>query len=474
VEDHSLAQIQSALLAGVFTVSDLVANYLDKAKLAKKHKPYIEIFTEELIAQARKLDERIKTERESLGQLFGLVISIKDNFCYQGHLATASSKILDGFVAPYSATVIERLVQADALIIGRTNCDELSMGSTNETSYYGPTKNALDANRVPGGSTGGGAVAVALKTCLLSLGSDTGGSIRQPAAFNGLLGYKPSYGTISRWGLIAYGSSFDTIGLIGHRVADIKAVMEVVSGPDTYDSSALDIPLSFEPNITTEANKIKIAYSSQLINDTSIASEVQASAQAFMAQLQATGYELVDVDLEYADYLVPAYYILTCAEASSNLSRFDGIRYGHRTAVPTDNYKQQMKLSRTEGFGSEVKRRILLGTYVLSEGYYDAYFSKAQKVRMLIKSRMEEILTQNDFFIMPTTTSLPWNLGESIDPIQVYLSDRYTVLANLCGIPAISFPVNNIAGNFPLGMQLMSLSKHDNNLLEITERLQAL
>lgn len=453
----------------------LAKAYLERAEETATYNAYIEIYTDELLVQAAALDKKISESPDNLGALFGAVVSIKDNICYRGHLATAGSKILDGFVSPYSATVVERLLAADALIIGRTNCDELSMGSTNETSFYGPAKNALDPTKVPGGSSGGGAVAVALNTCLISIGSDTGGSIRQPAAFNGVLGYKPSYGLISRWGLIAYGSSFDTIGLLGHSATDMISFMKVLAGPDAYDSTALPEPVSFSSGDLSDPSKIRIAYSKRMIEHSRVEEDIRKGTMAYIAQLENAGYELVDIDLDFAEYLVPTYYVLVSAEASSNLSRLDGIRYGHRSTLPTDDYKELIANSRTEGFGREVKKRIMLGTYVLSEGYYDAYFKKAQKVRAVIKARVEEILSSNDFLLMPTTTSSPWPLGQKHrDPLQAYHGDMYTVLANLCGIPAISFAVDNIEQNTSLGIQLMTRTTNDSNLLSIIDQLTLL
>ncbi len=467
----SLAQIQAALLSGELTAIDLVSSYLDRCAETKSHNAYVEIFEEEIKIAAQTLDEKIKNNKDKLGPLFGAVVSIKDNLCYKDHLVTASSKMLDGFVAPYSATIVERLIEADAMIIGRTNCDEFCMGSYNETSYYGPVKSAIDPTKVSGGSSGGGAVSVALGTCLVAIGSDTGGSIRQPAAYNGMVGYKATYGSISRWGLIAYGSSLDVIGFIAPHTEDITKVLTVVAGRDEYDSTSIDIPNAVQKE---EITTLKIAYSSKVMNDPELKAELRQGAREYIVKLKAAGHELVDVDLKYEDYYVPTYYILACAEASSNLSRYDGIRYGHRSAEDVDDYKELIWKSRAEGFGSEVKKRIMLGTYVLSQGYYEAYFLKAQQVRTLIKEHTDELLASHDVLLMPVTTSLPKAIGEQKDPIQSYLSDRCTVLANLCGLPAISYPVYNIEGAAPLSMQLITASKQDNYLLAVSQALLSL
>jgi len=470
----NLTDIQERLWAGTITVLELCQAYLARAIEISDHNAYVELFETELLAAAIQLDKKIKEEPEKLGPLFGAVISIKDNLCYKDHIVSAGSRMLVDYVSPYSATTVERLLAADALIIGRTNCDEFSMGSTSESSHYGPIKNALDPDKVPGGSSGGGAVAVALHSCLLSVGSDTGGSVRQPGAFNGVLAYKPSYGAISRWGLLAYGSSLDTIGLMGHSITDMQSVMKVIGGPDAYDSTAITEVLSYsvtQPKVTPD--QTKIAYSSSLLNHELVSDSVRQSVQSHLTELVTRGYEVVDVDLDFADYLVPCYYILATAEASSNLSRYDGIRYGHRSEAAVTDYKTLMKKSRSEGFGLEVQKRIMMGTYVLSEGYYDAYYGKALEVRAMIIDEMEKLFAKANFLMLPTTTVEPWNLGENTeDPLAHYFSDLFTVLANICGMPAISYPIENArAGGLPIGMQLMSARKRDGNLLSVVRQL---
>lgn len=463
-----LPEIQERLRNGSLTVWELCKAYIKRAKEISDHNAYIELFESELLDSAARLDQKINDQPQELGLLFGAVISIKDNICYKNHKVSAGSKMLSDYVSPYSATVVERLLAADALIIGRTNCDEFSMGSTSESSFHGPVKNAIDARKVPGGSSGGGAVAVSLHSCLISIGSDTGGSVRQPGAFNNVLAYKPSYGAISRWGLLAYGSSLDVIGLMGHSVEDMQAVMTVISGPDDYDSTAIPEALNYSyDKIQQSSDKIRIAYSSALLSHSLVSEPVRKSADAHLATLRGQGYELVDVDLNFADYLVPCYYILATAEASSNLSRYDGIRYGYRTANEVDDYKSLMKQSRSEGFGLEVQKRIIMGTYVLSEGYYDSYYGKALEVRAMIKSKMEQLLDKYDFLLLPTTTMEPWALGENMeDPLTHYFSDLFTVLANICGIPAMSYPIGNLSGSgLPIGMQLMSEKGKDGKLL---------
>lgn len=469
---RNLEQIQSYLLDGQLSVEELVLNYLANIESHLDFNAYVEVFKDEAITQAKALDKRIKEDKGALGSLFGMVVSIKDNLCYKEHEVTASSKMLTAYVSPYSSTVVERLLDADAIIIGRTNCDEFSMGSTNETSVYGPTFNSKDKALVPGGSSGGAAVALAKDTCLVAIGSDTGGSIRQPAAFNGVIGYKPSYGLVSRWGLIAYGSSFDQVGTLSHCVQDSAKVLSVISGPDDYDSTLVpDAPPNFN-TLKLDLKKLKVGFVENMFNHEKLKDQVKLSSNSFLQNLENHDVDIEALHFSFTDLLVPTYYVLCTAEASSNLSRFDGIRFGHRSTVETEDYREMIRQSRTEGFGFEVKKRIMLGTYVLSEGYYDAYFKKAQQVRNMIKDEMETAFEKYDFIIMPTTTDVAWSLGEAKnDPLEMYLSDVFTVLANLCGLPAISLPIENKKGHLPLGIQLISRHNKDKSLLAFAKEI---
>ncbi|MCL4126290.1 UNVERIFIED_CONTAM: hypothetical protein GTU68_054502 [Idotea baltica] len=394
-----------------------------------------------------------------------MVISIKDVLCYKEHEVTAGSKMLRGFRSQFTSTAVQRAIDAGAIIIGRTNCDEFAMGSTNENSYYGPTLNGLDKDRVPGGSSGGAAVAVQKNTCLVSLGSDTGGSVRQPAAFCGVVGMKPTYGCISRYGLIAYASSFDQIGLVSHNVEDLSRVLSVIGGHDPLDSTSLNRPAP-ALNVEPSTKKYKIATIAEISDDPTINSEVSAACDDRIQQLKKQGHEVESISFDLLPYLVPTYYVLTTAEASSNLSRYDGIRYGHRAAGVTDINSLYID-SRSEGFGIEVKRRIMMGTFVLSVGHYDAYFAKAQSVRRKIVNRLEEIFKEYDFILMPTTTNSAPKVGE-MNPMEMYLSDVFTVLANIGGIPAISLPHNNIEGKMPVGVQLLSRTQNDEALISLS------
>jgi aspartyl-tRNA(Asn)/glutamyl-tRNA(Gln) amidotransferase subunit A len=408
-----------------------------------------------------------------IGRLAGMVIGIKDNICYKNHKVSASSKILAGYVSPYSSTVVERLLSEDAVIIGRLNCDEFAMGSSNENSAFGPVLNPYDNTRVSGGSSGGSVAAVATNLCLAALGSDTGGSIRQPAAFCGLTGLKPTYGRVSRYGLIAYASSFDQIGTITHTAEDAARILEVIAGPDGLDATLSSEPVpEYSVGLKNSGKKYNIAYISQLLENESIIPEIRSLYRHTLDKLRQSGHSIHPVDFDYFDYLVPAYYVLTTAEASSNLARFDGVRYGYRADNPQD-LDDLYKKSRSIGFGHEVKRRIMLGTFVLSSGYYDAYYSKAQKVRRIITDATDNILKSNDYLFLPTTPDVAFRFGEnSDDPIKMYLQDIFTVQANLTGHPAISYRCGYANNGMPAGMQIIGRKFDEAGILALADSLQ--
>ena len=469
----SLKEVQKAVRKGEISCQDLVKFYLNNIQDSQNLNAFVEVYEEEALAQAKVLDDKLQQPSENLGKLFGLVISIKDVLCYKNHKVSASSKILDGFESLFSATAVERLLAEDAIIIGRTNCDEFAMGSTNETSYFGATKNASDTERVPGGSSGGAAVSVQAEMCLAALGSDTGGSVRQPASWCGVVGFKPTYGRISRHGLLAYASSFDQIGIFAPQSEDIAIILEVIAGADAYDStvSEKDIEPYHEPSKDGLGQK-KIAYFPEAINHEGIDETIRTATLHFIDQLRKEGHIIEEVSFDYIDYLVPTYYVLTTAEASSNLSRYDGVRYGHR-AKEVKNLQELYRKSRTEGFGKEVKKRIMLGTFVLSVGYYDAYYTKAQQVRRLIKDKKNEIFGDYDFILMPTTPNFPPKLGASEkDPISTYLADIYTVFANLAGVPAISIPIHTTENALPIGVQLIANNFQEHKLLTFVKELE--
>ncbi|MBI3234701.1 MAG: Asp-tRNA(Asn)/Glu-tRNA(Gln) amidotransferase subunit GatA [Bacteroidetes bacterium] len=444
----------------------LVQQYLDNIDSNKHLNAFIEVFADECKERAILIDEKIKAGKA--GKLAGMVIAIKDNIAYKGHQVTASSKILKGFTSIYSSTVIEKLLQEDAIIIGRCNCDEFAMGASNETSVYGPVLNAANNEYVPGGSSGGSAVAVQANLCHAAIGSDTGGSIRQPASFTGTVGLKPTYGRVSRWGLLAYASSFDQIGPITQSLDDAALILEVISGIDQHDATVSSKPVEQYSNITGQLEPKKIAYLKECFGE-GVDPEIKESLLKLMNQLKDEGHQIEEVSFPYLDYLVPTYYILTTAEASSNLSRYQGLQYGHRTEEKGD-LDQLFKLSRTEGFGKEVKRRIMLGTFVLTSDFYDAYYTKAQKVRRLIKTKTEEILNSYDYILTPTTPTSAFKFGEkSKDPVAMYLADIFTVQANISGHPAVSIPAGVHSNGLPFGVQILGRSFEEQSLLNFAK-----
>ena len=462
----SYSEVKKALSAGK-SVVDIVNTYLAEIKQQTELNAFLEVFDQDALAQAHIIDEKIKAG--TAGKLAGMVIGLKDNICYAGHHVSASSKILEGFESIYSATVVERLLAEDAIIIGRLNCDEFAMGSSNETSAYGPVKNNLRLSCVPGGSSGGSAVAVSAGLCTVALGSDTGGSIRQPASFTGTFGYKPTYGVVSRYGLLAYASSFDQIGPFTNNVEDLALVLAVMSGKDPKDATSSSKKLTFQlGNKPTE--KHKIAFLKEALENENVDPEVRAQLEKTIDELRAAGHVVEGVSFPYLDYLVPAYYVLTTAEASSNLSRYDGVHYGHRSEV-AKGVEETYVLSRTEGFGTEVKRRIMAGTFVLSHGYYDAYYTKGMKVRRVLKDKTKEIFANYSFLLLPTTPATAFESGAVNDPIQMYLQDIFTVHANLTGNPAISLPIGQHSNGLPFGIQVMADDFNDEALINFAQLL---
>jgi aspartyl-tRNA(Asn)/glutamyl-tRNA(Gln) amidotransferase subunit A len=465
---NSLKHIQSDIQQNKTTLRSLVLHYLGNISARKNLNAFIEVFQEEALSQADVIDQKIKLG--TAGKLAGLVIGLKDNICYKNHQVTASSKILAGFESVYSATVVSRLIAEDAIIIGRLNCDEFAMGASNETSTYGPVKNAFDETRVSGGSSGGAAVAVQSDMCQATIASDTGGSVRQPAAFCGVIGIKPTYGRVSRNGLIAYASSFDQIGPITKSMYDMQLLMEVISGKDDTDATSSSKPVP-EYSSALMPIKQKIAYIKECVYHEGIDPEVQKSTLDVIEKLKKQGHEVVEVSFPYLEQLVPVYYVLTTAEASSNLSRFSGLMYGHRSASAKD-LESTFRKSRSEGFGTEVKRRIMLGTFVLSAGSYDAYYTKAQKVRRLVQEKTNELLSQYDFLLSPTTPTTAFKFGEKTDnPIAMYLADIFTVHANISGNPAISVPMGKHTNGMPMGVQLMAKHFCEGEMMQLASTI---
>lgn len=431
---------------------------------------FLEVFEKTGLEQAAKVDQKIKAGKA--GKLAGVIVGLKDNICYKGHRVSASSKILEGFESLYSATVVDRLLAEDAIIIGRLNCDEFAMGSSNENSAYGNVLNPLNEKCVPGGSSGGAAAAVAANLCHVTLGSDTGGSIRQPASFTGTVGIKPTYGRVSRYGLIAYASSFDQIGPITKTVEDNAIVLEVISGQDAHDNTSSSKKVeNFSKELSVE-KKYKIAYLKECVEAEGLDPEIRKVIENQIENLKSQGHIVEAISFPYLDYLVPIYYVITTAEASSNLSRFSGIHYGHRSTAATD-LESAYKKSRSEGFGKEVKRRIMLGTFVLSAGYYDAYYAKGQKVRRIIYDKTREIFKNYDFILTPSTPGTAFEFGKnSADPIKMYLEDIFTVQAPIVGIPAISVPCGTHSNGLPIGLQLMADFFEESKLYNLASRIK--
>jgi aspartyl-tRNA(Asn)/glutamyl-tRNA(Gln) amidotransferase subunit A len=465
---ESIAKYQTDLMNGSCTCVAAVHFYLDKIAQQASLNAFVQVYAEEAVERARQLD----TERANglpMKPLHGVVIALKDVLSYKDHPLTAASNILKGFNAIFTATAVEKLLEAGAIIIGHTNCDEFAMGSTNEHSAYGKVLNGIDNSKVPGGSSGGSAVAVQTDCCMLSLGSDTGGSVRQPADFCGIIGLKPTYGRISRYGLIAYASSFDQIGIFGKNIPDVALLLEIISGADGFDSTASKEPVESYSKSLTPKSQLKIAYFKEALESPSLDPEIASTLQNFMEKLRNEGHIVQPVDFEYLDYIVPTYYILTTAEASSNLSRFDGVRYGYRPVDKKPDLHSFYCQTRSEGFGWEVKKRIMLGSFVLSSGYYDAYFTKAQQVRKLLVDKTNLIFNNFDILLLPNAPTTAFSFGEkSNDPISMYLADIFTVFSNLTGVPGISLPLFWHSNGLPFGIQAMTNRFSELSLLQVS------
>ncbi len=463
---NDYAALRAGLNAGRVSCRDIVRYYLDNIIKGKHLNAFLLVFNDEALKRADEIDQKLKAG--TAGKLAGMVIAVKDVLSLKGYTLTCSSKILEKFEALYTATAVQRLLDEDAIIIGKTNCDEFAMGSSNENSAYGCVLNPLDNSRVPGGSSGGSAAAVAADMCMVSLGTDTGGSIRQPAAFCGIAGLKPTYGRISRYGLTAFASSFDSIGPFAKSIRDAALVLEVMAGKDKNDSTSVDHAVD---NYSAELDDpglsgVKIGVITDL-DEAGLQIEIKDTLSQTIEMLRSKGAQIIPVELPNLRYSIQAYYILTTAEASSNLARFDGARYGLRakdSAVLEDMYVN----SRTEGFGTEVKRRIMLGTYVLSHGYYDAYYKKAQKVRRLIKEDFQRVFKDVDFIVAPTTPTTAFKLGEKTnDPLAMYLNDVYTTSSNLSGNPALSVPAGIDKSGLPIGLQIIGKDFDEAGILRL-------
>jgi len=466
----TIESAHAGMLAGEFTSQALVKAYIDE--IEKKNpdlNAYLEVFADAL-TKAIEVDEKI-ARKEEVSILAGIPIAIKDNILIKGRICSAASKILGNYHATYDATVIEKLKAKDVVFLGRTNMDEFAMGGSTEKSAYGSTKNPHDISRVPGGSSGGSATVVGGNLALVALGSDTGGSIRQPASFCGAVGLKPTYGSVSRYGLIAMASSLDQIGPITKTVEDAEIIFNAIKGQDKFDATSVNGPV-YSTDLDNSNRKRKIGVPESLLSE-GVDSEVLENFYQTVHKFRDYGYEIVPVDLSTLKYSLACYYILMPAEVSANMARFDGMRYGTRQLG--DNLLEDYMKTRGEGFGLEVRRRIMLGTYVLSAGYYDAYYNKANEVRELIRNAYQKAFKEVDVILTPTTPSPAWKLGEKVaDPLQMYLEDIFTVPANLAGLPAISIPSGKTKDGLPLGIQITAPHFREDLLFSFGKRLMKL
>ncbi|MFL6312037.1 MAG: Asp-tRNA(Asn)/Glu-tRNA(Gln) amidotransferase subunit GatA [Terriglobales bacterium] len=449
---------RTAIAAKQITASELVERFYDKIKAEDPEiHAYLTLSEDRALKQAKRIDTLV-TKGDPLPSLAGVPVGIKDVMVTKGVRTTAGSKILEKFIPPYDCTAVARLETAGAIVLGKMNCDEFAMGSSNENSAYGPVHNPRDKSRVPGGSSGGSAAAVAAGTVVATLGSDTGGSIRQPASFCGVVGLMPTYGRVSRYGLIAFASSLDHIGPLTKTVKDAAILLRVIAGRDPLDSTSADVPVpDYEADLMQSVAGLKIGVPKEYFGE-GLDPEVREAVEAGISRLRAAGCEIIPISLPHTAYAIPTYYVIATAEASANLARFDGVRYGYR-AKGVRTLTEMYRKSRDEAFGTEVKRRIMLGTYALSSGYYDAYYLKAQRVRTLLTRDFEQAFQKVDAIVTPTAPTPAFKLGEkSDDPLSMYLADIYTVTADLAGIPGISVPCGHTASGLPIGLQV--LGKH--------------
>lgn len=469
----TISDYHQDLTEGKTTCKIAVEHYLSEINSRQNLNAFVEVYGTESLERAIMLDEK-RNNGLPTGKLHGVAIALKDVICYKDHKVTAASAILKDFISIYNSTVVEKLLKEDAIIIGNCNCDEFAMGSTNENSVYGSVKNALNESKVPGGSSGGSAVAVQAGMCMASLGSDTGGSVRQPADFCGVVGMKPGYGTISRHGLLAYASSFDQIGIFANNVADIHTILDVISGPDDFDSTVNKNPYQQKAigKATKNENRYRFAVLKNAMEYPGLDKEIKNKINGLSEELRNDHHRVDEINFDLIDFIVPAYYILTTAEASSNLSRYDGVRYSFREENNVEDLADFYKTIRGKGFSKEVKKRIMLGTFVLSEGYFDAYYTKAQQVRQLLVRQTQEIFNNYDAIILPTAPTTAFVAGSmEKDPIAMYLADIYTVYANLTGIPGISLPLFKHSNGMPFGLQVLVNKQNELTLLELSESL---
>ena len=467
--EKTAAELSKKLDNGEVSSVELTRSYLDRIKKYNEElNAYITVCEESALAQAKAADE--KRANNDSSPLLGVPLAHKDIFCTNGVTTTCGSRMLHNFIAPYDATVVQKFNDAGAVMLGKTNMDEFAMGSSNETSFFGPVRNPWDTNRVPGGSSGGSAAAVAADLCAMATGTDTGGSIRQPAAFCGTTGFKPSYGRVSRWGMIAFASSLDQAGSLTKSAEDAALMTNVMAGLDKKDSTSIEKPgKDYAATLNDSIEGLKIGIPKQHFAE-GLAVDVEKGIREALSEFEKLGASITEVDLPNNHLSISAYYVVAPAEASANLSRYDGVRYGYRCANPVD-LEDMYKRTRSEGFGDEVKRRILVGTYALSAGYYDAYYRKAQKIRRLIKNDFVETFKEVDVIIGPTSPHTAFELGAKTDPVTMYLEDIYTIAVNLAGLPAISIPAGIVNG-LPLGMHIVGKDFDEAKVLNVAHQFQ--
>ena len=469
---RSITEQKDRILTGNTSARAVVeASVAAAERLNETLNAFLEIDRSGAIRRAEEIDQRLQTADDTLA-LAGVPIAVKDNICVRGFQVSCGSRILGDYHPPYDATVIERLINAGAVIIGKTNCDEFAMGSSNENSAFGVVKNPWDITRVPGGSSGGSAAAVAAGIVPVALGSETGGSVRQPASLSGVIGLKPTYGRNSRYGLVAFASSLDQVGIFGRSVPDVAAVLRVIAGRDRHDATTADVSVpDYQAGLSKDIKGARLGFPQALFGE-GLDTDVRASVESAIDVYRELGAEIVDVELPHAKYSIAVYYIIATAEASSNLARYDGVRYGFR-AEEAPELRHMYKKTRDEGFGPEVKRRIMLGTYVLSAGYYDAYYRKAQQVRALIREDLRQAFAACDAIVTPTSPTPAFLFGEKVNnPLEMYLSDVYTVTANLAGTPGLSVPCGLSSEGLPIGMQLLGPYWSEPMLLKLAHAYQ--
>lgn len=470
MQNKSIAELAADLRLRRYSSLELTRHYLERIeRLDVQLNSYITVDAEGALAAAERADEALR--RDEAGPLTGIPIAHKDIFCTAGLRTTCASRMLENFTAPYDATVVERLAAAGAVVLGKTNMDEFAMGSSNETSHFGPVRNPWDETRVPGGSSGGSAAAVAARLCAAATGTDTGGSIRQPAAFCGITGIKPTYGRCSRWGMIAFASSLDQAGVMARSAADAACLLDEMAGFDRRDSTSADVPVpDYVDSLDDDLHGLRIGLPKEYFGE-GLDPGVARSVEAAIREYEQLGATIKEISLPNSPLSVPVYYVVAPAECSSNLARFDGVRYGHRCENPA-SLEDLYTRSRAEGFGAEVRRRIMIGTYVLSAGYYDAYYLKAQKIRQLIAQDFRRAFEEVDVILGPTSPTTAFPLGAKLDdPVAMYLNDIYTIATNLAGLPGMSIPIEPVAG-LPVGLQLIGNYFQEARLLNVAHRFQ--